>query len=169
MSEETEGQLTDREGQGSDLLRQLAKIELQAAVGNALVKRVGERFSDHALSSPGNLRLCRTLLANRTADEMGFAVVAEDVEDWIVEDADDGVVILELWNLLLDAEQSTILEGVLGGPKVWDAGRSLAVKEIGRVFEELEIKLGSYQVVHKVQGKHLSEEIVPEGRGDGES
>jgi hypothetical protein len=149
------------EGQGSDLLRELAKIELQAAVGNELVKRVGDRFAEYALSSPGNLRLCRTLLIDRSLDETGFQVtVGEDVEDWVVEGADDSLQILDLWNLLLDAEKDTILEGALEG-RVWDAGRALAVTEVQRVFVELEIKLESYKIVHNVEGHNrLSQEIV---------
>jgi hypothetical protein len=168
----------DEEGQGSQLLRELAKTELQAAVGSHLVERLTTRLADIALESPGNLRLTRTLLNARSLDELitdgpqagwpSDPILEIDPEDengesWILEGADEQHTIMELWCLLVEAEHLTRSEraGAEAGIRVWSAGREPAVKEIEKRFTWLEVYLGSYKIEHQVEGvRRLTEQIV---------
>lgn len=150
------------EGQGSQLLRELAKIELQAAVGNDLVESIGRYIAELALSSPSNLRLARHLLTLRTHDENGYEG-DEMGEEWesLMADAEDSLQIKGLWDLLLEAEEMT-RHPERADIRVWSQGIPPAITQIARVFARLEIRLGSYEIVHKVEGRNrLSEEIVP--------
>lgn len=150
-----------QEGQGSDLLSEFARIELQAAVGNQLVDLLKIRFGELALDSPGNLRLARHLLNLRAHDESGYEG-DEMGEEWVelVEDADDSLRLMSFWELLLDAEEATKQSAVADHLKLYGVGRVRALAQMEAVFKELEIRLGGYKVQNRLEGKRMTEEIV---------
>jgi len=165
-----------QEGQGSQLLRELAKIELQASVGSDLAARISNHLAALSLDSPGNLRLVRTLLNARLLDECDEHGMPSDPcleitnpEDgsWIMDEAEDSGAIMELWGLLYEAEEMT-RHGRAGQPTVWGAGRALAVEEIGRWFTWLEVYLGSYKIEHQVEGVRRIAEVIVARESDPE-
>jgi len=165
-----------QEGQGSQLLRELAKIELQASVGSDLAARISNRLAALSLDSPGNLRLVRTLLNARLLDECDEHGMPSDPcleitnpEDgsWIMDEAEDSGAIMELWGLLYEAEEM-MRHGRAGQPTVWSAGRALAVEEIGRWFTWLEVYLGSYKIEHQVEGVRRIAEVIIKRESDPE-
>lgn len=149
-----------QEGQGSLLLLELARIELLGLAGMVGIGRMGVRFGDIALESPGNLRLARTLLNLRLLDENGYTGPG-GVDEELVEGSDESHTLLTLWEILLDVEEFALAET----RRFKGAGRERALGEIQRIFRELEERLGEYKIEHKVEGKRLTEEIRPANLG----
>jgi len=164
----------ESEGQGSQLLRELARIELLARLGSDGLQRIKVRLSEIALESPGNLRLVRTLLNARLLDEIQtdgpqvgwpsdpcLEVDEETGESWILEDADEQHSIMELWCMLCEAEVT-----VVGSRD--NIARGAVFREVSRMFTELEIILESYKIEHQVEGVRRIAEVIVRRESDPE-